>query len=186
MEIMLSILIASMPSRLGKLDNLMLSLNKQIVSFQNEVEVIVDNLMTYNIGTKRNKLLHKAKGKYIVFIDDDDHISDNYLWCIMQACSIGNDCIGISGTITTNGKNARQWHISKQYGRWFQSGTIYYRTPNHISPVKRELALQAGFPEIAFGEDAEYSKRLLPLLKTETIIKGNIYHYDYWQQKSNR
>ena len=68
---------------------------------------------------------------------------------------------------------------------WHQSGGIYYRTPNHISPVKRELALQAGFPEIAFGEDHEYSKRLLPLLKTETIIKENLYHYDFYEQKSD-
>ncbi len=186
MEITLSILIATMPNRLDNLDSLMADLIPQVAEFKNQIEVLIDPIVTYNIGTKRNKLLQKAKGKYIVYIDDDDHISKNYIWSIMQACSIGNDCIGISGTITTNGKNARQWHISKEYGKWFQTGTVYFRTPNHISPVKRELALQAGFPEIAFAEDAEYSKRLLPLLKSETIIKGNIYHYDYWQQKGNR
>jgi len=183
MEITLSILIATMPSRLEKLDELMFSLNKQLIPFQNEVEIIIDPVISYNIGIKRNKLLQKANGEYIVFIDDDDHISDNYLWCIMQACSIGNDCIGISGIVTTNGGAPMQWHISKEYGKWYQSGGVYYRTTNHISPVKRELALQAGFPEIAFGEDAEYSRRLLPLLKSETIIKGNLYHYDYLTKK---
>ena len=181
----LSILIATIPSRLEQLDILMTEINRQCNPFHEQIEILIDPVINYNIGMKRNKLLQKAKGDYIVFIDDDDHIMPNYIWAIMQACSIGNDCIGISGTITTNGKNPRQWHISKQYGKWFQSGTIYYRTPNHISPVKRELALQAGFPEIAFGEDAEYSRRLLPLLKTETIIKGNLYHYDYYTQKSN-
>jgi len=103
---------------------------------------------------------------------------------ILEAIQSNSDCIGISGIITTNGRDQRQWHISKEYGHWHTApdGT-YLRTPNHISPVKRELALQAGFPEIPFGEDAEYSRRLLPLLKTETIIKENIYHYKYVKHK---
>lgn len=181
----ISILIATMPSRDRELRRLLNNLRDQCEDVE-EVEIIINSRMNINIGEKRNLLLSEAKGKYIVFIDDDDHVSEDYVSLILAACKSESDCIGISGTITTNGKNASQWHISKQYGRWFQSGTIYYRTPNHISPVKRELALQAGFPEIAFGEDAEYSKRLLPLLKTETIIKGNLYHYDYYTQKSNR
>ena len=186
MALTLSILIATIPSRLDQLDTLMIEVNKQCNPFIDQIEILIDPRIDINIGQKRNSLLQKSKGEYIVFIDDDDHIMPNYVWAIMQACSIGNDCIGISGIITTNGRNLRQWHISKEYGKWFESGTIYYRTPNHISPVKRELALQAGFPDIAFGEDYEYSKRLFPLLKTETIIKGNLYHYDYIDKKSNR
>ena len=71
------------------------------------------------------------------------------------------------------------WHISKDFGFWYEQRGVYYRTPNHISPVKRELALLAGFPEIAFSEDAEYSKRLLPHLKTEVKIPGILYYYRY-------
>ena len=175
-----------MPSRLEKLDVLMAELIKQSNPYSDQIEIVIDPVINYNIGTKRNKLLEKAKGDYVVFIDDDDHIMPNYIWSIIQACSIGNDCIGISGIITTNGKNQRQWHISKEYKTWHTANGIYYRTPNHISPVKRELALQAGFPEISFAEDAEYSRRLLPLLKTETIIKGNLYHYDFIEKKGNR
>lgn len=178
----LSILIATIPSRLDKLDNLMSCLNPQWDRMPELVEVIIDPVISYNIGTKRNKLLEKAKGDYIVFIDDDDHIAKNYVKLILDATETNPDCIGISGWITTNGLKSKQWHISKDYGRWFERNGIYYRTPNHISPVKRELALKAGFPEIEFGEDAEYSKRLLPFLKSEVKIKGNIYHYDYWQK----
>ena len=185
MALTLSILIATLPQRLGQLDKLMAEVNKQSNPFIDQIEILIDPRVDINIGQKRNSLLQKAKGNYIVFIDDDDHIFPNYIWSIIQACSIGSHCIGISGIITTNGKNERQWHISKDYITWHQVGGIYYRTPNHISPVKRELALKAGFPEIVFGEDAEYSKRLLPLLKTETIIKGNLYHYDFYEKKSN-
>lgn len=174
----LSILIATMPSRKQELRRLLENLRDQCEEFD-DVEILINSRMDVNIGQKRNLLLAEAKGDYIVFVDDDDHVSENYVWCIIQACAIGNDCIGISGTITTNGLKERQWHISKAYGKWHERNNIYYRTPNHISPIRRELALAAGFPEIAHGEDFEYSKRLLPLLKSETIIKGNLYWYDF-------
>lgn len=144
-----------------------------------DVEVIVDDSMEYNIGCKRNKLLQKAKGKWVVFIDDDDVVSEDYVNLIIVATRFNPDCIGINGIITTNGKNERKWYISKQYKEWFTHNNIYYRTPNHISPIKRELALQAGFPDIKHGEDAEYSRRVLPLLKNEYIIAEPIYHYKY-------
>jgi hypothetical protein len=192
MQIKLSILIATMPSRKVCFDFLIKELSDQITKpipntdfFETKpVEIIADSSMEYNVGVKRNKLLAIANGEYIVFVDDDDKVSANYVSLILEAIKSNSDCIGISGIITTNGRDQRQWHISKEYGRWF-TGTdgTYYRTPNHISPVRRELALQAGFPEIAFGEDAEYSRRLLPLLKTETIITEPLYHYDYWSKK---
>jgi len=180
MEIVLSILIATIPQRKQELESLMTSLNKQKNKF---VEIIIDGDTGYNIGVKRNKLLQQAQGKYIVFIDDDDHISDNYVHEILKACKTNPDCIGISGFMTTNGGNKRKWHISRRFGKWFFSGGIYYRTPNHISPVKREIALQVGFPNIPFGEDMEYSKRILPLLKTEAIVQGDLYHYDYKEKE---
>lgn len=184
----LSILIATMPSREANLKHLLSILGPQIIGNvpvdleMNRDMEIMGNPM--NIGRKRNEMLKDCRGEYIVFIDDDDEISSNYVSLILDACKSGADCIGISGIITTNGLDKRQWHISKEYGHWHTApdGT-YLRTPNHISPVKRELALQAGFPEIAFGEDAEYSRRLLPLLKTEVKIEQNIYHYKYVSQK---
>ncbi len=182
----LSILIATMPVRAAKLANLRALLDRQLTP---EVEVITDSSMNYNIGIKRNKLLSLATGKYVVFIDDDDLISSDYIDQVVLACSMYNkdqdnpDCIGISGVISTNGGQERQWHISKDYQMWFERCGVYYRTPNHISPVKRELALQAGFPEISFGEDYEYSMRLLPLLKTEVKIPGILYYYRYDSHK---
>lgn len=183
MALKLSILIATIPSRLDMLDDLMLNLNIQTDRLDDLVEVIIDPVVQYNIGTKRNKLLEKSKGEYVVFIDDDDHVAYNYVRLILDACEEGSDCIGISGTMTTNGKNEAQWHISKDYGSWYTENNIHYRTPNHISPVRRELALMAGFPPIKFGEDSEYSMRLLPMLSTETKIEGNIYWYKYLNKK---
>lgn len=180
MEITLSILIPCIPSHLEKLTELRQIIDPQLTP---EVEVITDHSMGYNIGTKRNKLLSLACGKYIVMIDADDLISTDYVEKILEACKSDCDCIGISGVITTNGRNEMQWHISKDYMGWFERKNVYYRTPNHISPVKRELAVAAGFPEIAFGEDYHYSMNLLPMLKTETKISGILYYYRYESKK---
>lgn len=178
----LSILIATMPSRKQELRALLDNLRTQCEEFE-ETEIVINARMDINIGQKRNLLLQEAKGDYVVFIDDDDHVTDNYIACILTACIAGSDCIGISGTITTNGQRRKQWHISKSFGKWYEKNNTYYRTPNHISPVRRELALASGFPEISHGEDAEYSKRLLPMLRTETVIKGNLYWYDFKSKK---
>jgi len=183
MAVKLSILIATMPSRKQLCEELVNGiLAPQVSKHYLDVECIIDDCMAYNIGIKRNKLLEKSNGNYIVFCDDDDSISSNYISSILKAIESKPDCVGINGIITFNGCHEKKWFISKEYGSWYEKNNIYYRTPNHISPVKRELALQAGFPEIAFGEDAEYSRRLLPLLKTETIINEPIYHYRYVQK----
>lgn len=180
----LSILIATIPCRASQFERLYKSILDQAflvfdcVPFQ----VLYDDSLDYNIGTKRNKLLKTATGDYIVFVDDDDEISPDYISKILQATQSSPDCIGINGTISFNGQHERQWFISKEYDYWHEKNGIYYRTPNHISPVRREIALQAMFPEISFGEDAEYSKRILPLLKTEVVINEPIYKYLYVQK----
>lgn len=180
MEVILSILIPSTPAHKDCVEKLVSSLISQ-GNFP-DVEILEDRTFPLVIGTKRNNMLQKARGKYCVFIDADDTISANYVSKILEACYLNPDCIGLNGTISFNGIGLKDWFISKEYGSWYQNWEGYFRTPNHISPVRRELALQAGFPEIAFGEDAEYSRRLLPLLKTEIVISEKLYHYDYWEK----
>lgn len=177
----LSVLIPSTESRLEMTNELLRQLHIQCIG--NDSEVLVDWHETNCVGKKRNDLLKRAQGEYIVFVDSDDEVSPNYISQILNACSFNPDCIGINGTITTNGNDERQWFISKEYGKWFTHNGIYFRTPNHISPVRRELALQAGFPEIKFAEDYEYSMRLLPLLKTEYTIGEPLYKYKYVENK---
>lgn len=186
----LSVLIATMPSRDKKLFSLIENLiNQKLVKdlfgcyAMPSFEVITDDSMEYNIGIKRQKLLELAIGDYVVFIDDDDRISPNYIQEILKAASYNPDCIGIEGEITFDGHNKRKWYISKEYRYWHDNGGCYYRTPNHISPVKRSLALKTGFKPISFAEDKDYSDRLLPLLKTEVVIQGCLYYYDYVRNK---
>lgn len=181
MQIDLSILIPSTVSRKEMTDALVYELLKQGMDLP--IEVLLDWNETNVVGKKRNDLLKRAQGKYIVFVDSDDEVSPNYISLILQQAKSNADCIAINGKITTNGTDERKWFISKRYGTWYEQNGVYFRTPNHISPVKRDLALRAGFPEVAFAEDYEYSKRLFPLLTTEVIINEPLYHYKYVEHK---
>lgn len=177
MDKKLSILICSLASRADKLQRLMNVLQPQI---NESVELLVktDN-GEIPIGKKRNLLLEEASGTYIAFVDDDDLVSEDYVKKILEAIESNPDCCGIQGIITFQGQGPRMFIHSLKYKEWFEQNNIYYRCPNHLNPVKRELALQVRFPETNFGEDKDYSTRLFPLLKEERFISGVVYHYLY-------
>jgi len=172
----LSILICSIKGRERSLDILLQTLRKQKT---NDVEILVEvDNKRITTGEKRNILLKKAKGDYIAFIDDDDMVSEDYISKILKAIESKPDCCSIEGTVRFKRKGTQKRFLhSMQFKSWFTANDIYYRCPNHISPVKRELALKTGFPNISVEEDKAFSLKLLPLLKTEEVIKGPIYFY---------
>lgn len=171
----ISILIATIPERKQMFDALCANLESQWVD---GVEILY-NAEAGTTGAKRQTLLQQATGDYICFIDDDDEISEHYVKDIMQSVERGPDCVGIRGIMTTNGGNSKDWYISKDYPNWHESNGVYYRTTNHLSPVRRSIALSVGFKNITHGEDYAYSMGLRGLLQTEVKIPHSIYHYKF-------
>ena len=188
--IKLSILICSLFNRHESLDILLDILDSQK---NNQVEILIEkDNGTITIGTKRNVLLKRAQGEYVCFIDDDDLVSNDYVSKILEAIKSNPDCCGIEGLIFLRPRIRDRYNPKKRlrgqrvqrkfihsirYKTWFEEHLVYYRCPNHLNPVKKELALQVMFASLDDGEDRDYSIRLLPLLKTETYIKGIIYNY---------
>jgi glycosyltransferase involved in cell wall biosynthesis len=182
----LSILICTLPERANLLDALVKDLRHQIHQYQEKVgregdiEILFQSHPELPVGLKRNLLLAAVEGSYVVFIDDDDQVAPYYIEKIMEALLQDPDCVGMFGYMTTNGKDHRRWTISKEHGSWYEKEGVYYRTPNHISPVRKSIALKVRFPaEKSFGEDFDYSMGILPLLKTEVLIPFEMYHYRY-------
>jgi len=67
-----------------------------------------------------------------------------------------------------------------KYTRDSNSSGPFERLPNHLCPVKRNIALGTGFKSIKYGEDAEYARRLKRYLKTSYHIDMVMYYYlDY-------
>ena len=141
-------------------------------------------------GSKRDYLIRKAKGKYVCFVDSDDYVTTDYIKLILSEIKKGVDVVGFKGWITTNNKNRTSWIISKDMP--YDTVTnirgdaiLYRRFNNHLSPIKREIALQIGYRDMYVGEDYDYAVRLKAsgLIKTEGFINKEIYHYKYITKK---
>ena len=132
------------------------------------------------VGQKRNELLLAAKGMYVAFIDDDDLICTTYMEEIQQALESLPDCVGFEGYMTTDGRDKKKFKISKAFD-YAEDDKFYYRPINHLCPVKRDIALHIGYPNINCGEDYDYCMRLKKsgLLKKEVYIAKELYHYRF-------
>lgn len=181
----LSILVCSTQNRY---DNFLLKMLKQLFSqwenlpeeLKQEVEIIciTDNKQRM-LGTKRNDLLNMANGEYVVFADDDDRVSDDYVLELLNATNDKKDVICFQVSVSVDGKKPKLCYYSRLYAMDFNLEDSYHRLPNHIMCVKKELALRVKYQDILKGEDSDYARRLLPFLTSHKSIEKVLYHYDY-------
>ena len=54
----------------------------------------------------------------------------------------------------------------------------YYRCPNHLTPLKKALALKILFPEMNDQEDRFYSLAIPSFAENEVYIDDYLYFYD--------
>lgn len=174
----LSLLICHLPGRAALLQRLMSLITVQQTP---DVEILVDADPTDPTGTKRNRLLDRARGDYLAFIDDDDLVSPVYVPRIIEALERDPDVVGMELIMTRGGENPQRCIHSLRYRSWFEIGQfphcVYFRNPNHLNPVRTQFAREARFPDVTQEEDRAYSARLLPMLQSEVYLDGPIYHY---------
>ena len=179
----LSILICSLHSRKDKLKRLTDILQPQVEKFKEAEFVIALDAGNVSIGQKRNMLIANCKGEYIAFVDDDDTVADNYVELLLQAMHANTDVIVFDALRYVDNVIDKPVKYGIEYPKDYHDNKFYYRMPNHLMCVKKELALQVPFKEINFGEDSDYAKRLLPLLKTQARIDRILYSYLYTSKK---
>ena len=133
-----------------------------------------------SIGEKRNEIIAGCpSAQYISMIDDDDLVTTDYVSRIAKALEQSPDCVGLEGIWNTDGKYTKQFTHSIRYRKLIVTKTAYFRSPTHINPIKREIAVRCPFPHISHGEDAYFSKKVFPLLKTEVFLENPLYFYEY-------
>lgn len=182
----LSILIPTLPIRIDSYCKLMKKLIYQINlnNAQDVVQILTFcDTKEYSVGHKRNWLLENSVGRYVCFIDDDDDISDNYIKEILSALPSNSDCITFLGEYIDESKT-KDFSISTMHFRDYNDTDTYYRLPNHLCPVKREIALQSMFTLKNFGEDSDYSKNINMNIKNEFHIKEKLYFYMFSHSES--
>ncbi len=168
----LSILIATLPSRINGLKNVLDLLHSQLEGV--EVIYLGDN-KTYSVGAKRNILANLAHGEYCTYIDDDDVITTDYCSEILNHLN-GADCINFIVQCSVNNNPFKPVFYSIK-NKYRDLKNYYERKPNHIMCIKRELILKTPFLDTNFGEDTDFSNRVN--IKSENNINKTLYYYVY-------
>lgn len=186
----LSILVATIPERKSQFRRLMAHLEG--MAEDEPVEILSDDAPKgdISIGSKRQRLLERATGRYVVFIDDDDWVPLYYVPEILDAIEQRPDCIGFLIEVHGLSRVVQRAAASDRYDTWASNadGYDYVRTIYHKTPVKREHALAIGYADMRFAEDKDYSDRLKAsgLLKSEVFINRTMYIYRYKLQPIKR
>ena len=178
MNIVLSILIPSVPERMDYLSRMIGHLSEQTQGMPVEILVLLDNKKS-TIGTKRNVLIEQAKGDYIVFVDDDDRIEPHYVstLCSQIESAPHVDCIVFDVAVYFNGRFNKLCKYGNEYSHG-EDHFFYYRKPNHIMCYAKRIAAKHKFNDISFGEDDEWGARVSKDITNQTRIPSVLYHYD--------
>lgn len=178
----LSILIPTLARRRAYLARLMDVLRPQLTD---DVEILTaEDSGEQTTGAKRNDLLKMASGRWVCGIDDDDLVPEDYVERTLLALAGNPDCVGWRMKRFTNGEefadgihslSCKKYHVEMQPG----GRRLYCRTPNHLNPIRTEIALATGFPDQTVAEDHCFAVRVFPHLKTEVFIDAVMYHYLY-------
>lgn len=199
-DVLFSILVPSVPSRLSKLEKLFAKLQGQIGDKPVEVLALLDNKKR-TVGLKREALVQSAQGRFLAFCDDDDDVSDDYVAKIVEAiqescggpviswpdviafkqrCTFVNakciSCLEIDGPPFEIDHDLN--HTMEQVHQ-YPDGTWrdIRRKPWHHNAWRTDLAKAVHFPDVSFGEDGEWCSLLWKLARRQHKISGPPLHY---------
>jgi glycosyltransferase involved in cell wall biosynthesis len=181
----ISICICTLPQRLDYLNTLLWDLENQWHNLEDEykdrVEILyLGDFKTLTVGAKRNRLAKCSTGDYIAYVDDDDTVSDTYLFDLLTAIDIQPDMdvytFGVH--ISINGGMIKEVHYSKDFLKDQNLKDKYLRIPNHLMLFKSHIVTNNLYEDISFREDEKWAKKVLPQIKTEYNIGKFLYRYD--------
>jgi len=154
-----------------------------------KVEILIDeDEKQKSIGKKRQDLLERSKGEFVVGIDSDDEISRDYIFEIMRALKYNPqvDHVGFLENCWIDGQESKSI-FSIRHQKWDENadGYDHIRCANPKSVIRRTKALEVGFEDSRYGEDRLFSEKVTPLLTSEVFIEKELYLYRYNSSEHN-
>lgn len=140
-----------------------------------EIIVLTDGAIM-KVGNKRNMLKSWAKGDYVCYFDDDDEPSKDYVHSILEATESGADVITFKAIHYENGRKVFNVDFG-DHGHDHEIDNVAYRLPNHLCAWKREHTKRTAFPNINFGEDGAWARKMNRWIKKTHKIDKVLYHY---------
>jgi hypothetical protein len=180
-----SILVPTLPARRELRKRLLEILEPQVARYPDVELLVLEDNRSRQYGPKLQAMIDIAQGEYVNFVDDDDVISEHYVETIYPLLT-GVDCIGFSAQVSVEGGPFKAVFYSIKNKVWVDAPEGYYRNPQHLTPIKRDLVLQV--PWVGhYGADRTWSHKMAAkgLLKTENVTDEILYTY-FATQKENR
>lgn len=179
----LTIMIPTTYDRRELFEKLILELWQQIhdTNYLPFIEIIYEeDNKEISVGRKRQNLLEKAKGTFVVGFDSDDWPAPDYVECIMTALIKypETDHVGFLEHCTIDGQESISI-FSFRHLVWEENayGYDHIRCANPKSVIRRSIAISVGFEDLRYGEDRIFSEKVTPLIKSEAFINKAIYYY---------
>ncbi len=174
---LLSVLVPTVLGRERKLWKLIGVLGPQVRA-RKDIELLtcIDS-RSVTIGHKRNFMVASAKGEYVVFVDDDDMVSPDYIATIIDGLTTRPDVFCFRVRVEGYGppKPCR-------YSLSLTDKTLpheYQRRPNHLMVWRREIAGSVPFPDVSRGEDSAWAEAIISRAKTEVVSPKILYTYQH-------
>lgn len=193
--IILSVLMPTIPQRVQEFTALYNELMSQVTYMHTvhptlgQIEVITDTRDRFldggpSIGAKRDSLLQRAGGKYLCYLDDDESIAPNYLETLVRLCIQNKDVCTFRNITKTDGYWAIIDMSLKHEDEEATPAGIVKRGLWHICPIRSSYAKLVAFPDINWGEDAEWLSKVKGYCKTEAKSDAVIHCYNHSASKS--
>lgn len=179
----LSILVPALESRPWA--SLVEHLKEQAVAAQaqglGEAEVLVElDNGALKSGVKRSRLVARAKGDYLAFVDDDDRVSSDYVSALL-AGSVGDpDVITFQLRFVHKDLGREEvWRYHLGCGDFRARGLM---EANHLCAWRSDLARKVGWcPHLGYGDDQLWYRALYHThaAKKEVHLGEVLYIYQY-------
>lgn len=179
-----SILIPTMSGREQKLHGLLTSIREKVnrIAPLLRLDICIDyDNRESSVGTKRQRLLKRAQGKYLSFIDDDDDITDAYIEDLREMMAGNFHTMRLRGAITGGFEFVHTTEMTaSQPMATSGDHPIFQRPPNHLNPMLSDIAKLIPFKNATVGEDMDWAVALARtgILKSEYRTEGRT-HYIY-------
>ncbi len=185
-EVLLSILIPSIPSRFEMLRKLVEKLEAQIGDMPVQIISCLDNKMM-SIGEKRDILVQMSKAVFVAFVDEDDDVNSDYISELVSAIGAHPDVDVVTFKQQVFLNDDQPFVVSFGLQNENEQSTVgengtrndIKRKPYHVCAWRRELAKSSRFPHVNYGEDSEWLKPLWEKAKSEHHIDRILQIYRY-------
>ncbi len=184
----LSIIMITVPDREKEFKKLKAKVQKQIDECHRlhytlgKIEIVEVNTPKVkdggeSIGRKRQMGLEQSKGEYVIWLDDDDDISPDYVEQVVRLSSKGADvCTFSSLCFLESFWMVCVMHFNTKHDDQAKPGIIK-RRPYHVCAFRRGVLDGVKFPDTNVDEDTGFIEQALKNCKTFAHIDNILHHY---------